>query len=103
MNRDPRTEALALWLHTQQENSRLAQQQQPPGELHLHQHHHAAPTVPAPIGVPEQPQTVRLHPLVFMACLFLLSLALSVPLALIAAISESNRTEVHYIQPGERW
>lgn len=100
MSLDPRTEALALWLHSQQENSRLAQQQQTkPGELHLHQHHHAAPA-PPPVTEPEQPQTVRLHPLFVATYLLFVSVAISLPIALIAAIVEAgSRPDVHYVQP----
>jgi hypothetical protein len=96
---DPRTEALALWLHSQQESSRLAQKQIPSGELHLHQHHHAAPT-PAPIAEPEQPQAARMHPLFVAAYFLFLSVSISLPIALIAAIVDSNnRPDVQYVQP----
>jgi hypothetical protein len=98
MSHDPRADALAIWLVEQQQASRLAQQQTAPGELHLHQHHHAAP-VPAPVAEPEH-QTVRLHPIFMATYLLFLSVAISVPLALIAAIVDStHRPAVQYIQP----
>ncbi|PZV07835.1 MAG: hypothetical protein DCF32_06285 [Leptolyngbya sp.] len=92
------TRALALWLAEQQQASRLAQQQAP-GEIHLHQHHHHAPTRP-PVAEPEQPQTVRLHPLALATYALLLSIAISVPLALLGAMVDAlNRPSVEYVQP----
>jgi hypothetical protein len=97
MKRDPKADALAIWLVEQQQASRLAQQQPQLGELHLHQHHHAAP--PAPVSTPE-PQTVRMHPLFVAAYMLFLSVAISLPIALIAAIVEAgSRPDVQYIQP----
>jgi hypothetical protein len=96
--KDHQAQALALWLSEQQQASRLAQQQAP-GELHLHQHHHAAP-MPAPIAEPEQPQTVRLHPLFVATYMLFVSVAISLPIALIAAIVEAgDRPDVQYVQP----
>lgn len=95
----PDTKLLALWLAEQQQASRLAQQQAPLGEIHLHQHHHAAPA-PLPMAEPEQPQTVRLHPLALATYALLLSIAISVPLALLGAMVEAlNRPTVQYVQP----
>lgn len=92
------TKVLALWLAEQQQASRLAQQQTAT-ELHLHQHHHAAPA-PPPVAEPEQPQTVRLHPLVLATYALLLSIAISVPLALLGAMVDAlNRPTVQYVQP----
>lgn len=95
MSHDPRADALAIWLVEQQQASRLAQHQKP-GELHLHQHHYPAP---APLPVAE-PQTVRLHPIFVATYMLFLSIAISVPLALLAAIVDStNRPSVQYVQP----
>lgn len=92
---DPKTEALAIWLAQQQQQSYLAQQQTQPGELHLHQHNHAAPA-PAP----EQRQTMKMHPLFAATYLLFISVALALPLALIAAIVEAgNQPEIIYQQP----
>lgn len=98
MKHDPKADALAIWLIEQQQASRLAQQQTPPGELHLHQHHHAAPA-PAPVAEPEQ-QTVRLHPLFAATYMLFVSIALALPLTLIAVILENaNRPSIQYVQP----
>ncbi|HZG40477.1 MAG TPA: hypothetical protein VEZ50_17505 [Nodosilinea sp.] len=100
MKRDPNANALAIWLIEQQQASQTAQPQSQPGELHLHQHHHAA--TPPPVSPPE-PQTVRLHPLFVATYMLFLSVAISVPLALIAAIVDStNRPSVQYVQPERR-
>ena len=105
MSHDPRAETLAIWLVEQQQKSHLAQQQQPAGELHLHQHHHAAPA-PAPVAE-TAPQTVRMHPLFVAVYMLFVSVALSLPLALIAAIVDTgNRptlsppnSSVRYLTP----
>ena len=98
MPHDPKADALAIWLVEQQQKSHLAQQQQPAGELHLHQHHHAAPA-PAPVAE-TAPQTVRMHPLFVAVYMLFVSVALSLPLALIAAIVHAgNRPQVIYQQP----
>lgn len=95
--KDHQAQALVLWLAEQQQASRLAQQQAPTGELHLHQHHHAAPA-PAPVAEPEQDyRTVRMHPLFVAAYMLFLSVAISLPIALIAAIVD--RPDVQYVQP----
>lgn len=100
MKRDPNAEALAIWLIEQQQASQMAQPQPQPGQLHLHQHHHAAS--PAPVSNPET-QTVRLHPLFVATYMLFLSVAISVPLALIAAIvDDGNRPQVIYQQPSRR-
>jgi ABC-type phosphate transport system permease subunit len=96
--KDQQSQALVLWLAEQQQASRLAQQQTR-SELHLHQHHHAAPA-PPPLAEPEQPQTVRLHPIFVATYMLFVSVAISLPIALIAAIVESNsRPDVQYVQP----
>jgi ABC-type phosphate transport system permease subunit len=98
MSHDPRADALAIWL-VEQQTSRLAQHQKP-GELHLHQHHHAAPA-PAPVTDPD-PQTVRLHPIFVATYILFLSIAISVPLALLAAIVDAtNRPSVQYVRPSQ--
>jgi hypothetical protein len=98
MSHDPRADALALWLVQRQQASQLSQPQSPPGELHLHQHHHAAPA--PPLVEESEPQTVRLHPLVVATYMLFLSVAISLPLALIAAIVEAgNRPSIQYVQP----
>lgn len=93
---DPKTEALAIWLAQQQQSSYQAQQQAKPGELHLHQHQHHASATP-----PEfERRTERLHPLFVAVYMLFVSVAISVPLALLASIVDaSNRPDVHYIQP----
>ncbi len=100
MNPSPSDRALALWLAQQQQASQLAQQQSAT-ELHLHNHHHAAPVAPitpaAPI-TPEPQSETRLHPLVVAATLLLLSVSISLPLAMFAAVVEAVRgPEVHYV------
>ena len=96
MSHDPKADALAIWLVEQQQASRKAHPQQPPGELHLH--HHAAPA-PPPVA-DAQPQTVRLHPLITATYMLLLSLAISLPLAMLAAILDAGtRPAVQYVQP----
>ena len=99
MSHDPRADALAIWLVEQQQTSRLAQHQKP-GELHLHQHqHHYA--APAPVTDPA-PQTVRLHPIFVATYLLFISIAISVPLALLAAIVDStNQPSVQYVRPSQ--
>lgn len=100
MSHDPRADALAIWLVQQQQASRLTHPKTPSGDLHLHQHHHAAS--PAPVSTPA-PQTMRLHPLFVATYMLFLSVAISVPLALIAAIVDStNRPSVQYVQPERR-
>lgn len=90
--------ALVLWLAEQQQASRLAQQQAP-GELHLHQHHHAAPALPVAEPEPEY-RTIRLHPLFLATYILFISVAMALPLAMIAAIIEAgNRPSVQYVQP----
>ena len=91
---------LSQWIAEQQRASSLSKKQPAP-ELHLHQHHH--PTAPPAAEHDRRPE--RMHPLTYMFSLFLLSIALSVPLALLAAIVESsNRPSVNYVQPSqERW
>jgi hypothetical protein len=93
--------ALARWIAQQQQQGVPLANKLPP-EIHLHQHNYHAAPAPAPVAAPEpkQPQTVRLHPLVFMFSLFLLSIALSIPLALLSAIVDAtNRPSVQYVQP----
>ena len=95
---DPRADALAIWLVEQQQQSgRLSRHESPPVELHLHQHHHAAPA-PLPLAEGEV-ETVRLHPLFVATYILFVSLAFSVPLALIGAIVEAGRPQVIYQQP----
>jgi hypothetical protein len=56
--------------------------------------------MPAPIAEPEQPQTVRLHPLFVATYMLFVSVAISLPIALIAAIVEAgSRPDVQYVQP----
>jgi len=99
MSHDPRADALAIWLVEQQQASRLAQHQKP-GELHLHQHHHAAPA-PAPVAEPE-PQDSRLHPIFVATYMLFISIAISVPMALLAAIVDStNQPSVQYVRPSQ--
>jgi ABC-type phosphate transport system permease subunit len=96
---DPRTQALAIFLAEQAANrpAHWAQSKQL-AELHLHHHHYAAPE-PSPVAEPE-PQTVRLHPIFVATYMLFLSIAISVPLALLAAIVDStNRPSVQYVQP----
>lgn len=97
--KDQQNRALVLWLAEQQQASRLAQQQAP-GELHLHQHHHAAPA-PPPVAEPEpEYRTIRLHPLILATYILFISVAMALPLAMIAAIIEAgNRPSVQYVQP----
>lgn len=95
---------LTKWIDTQRQASSIAQPGQLPPELHLH-HHHAAPLAPTPppINV-EDYRLVRMHPLLFGTYLLVVSVALALPLAFLAAIVEStNRPEVQYIQPPVRW
>lgn len=99
MSHDPRAIALAAWLVEQQQASRLAQPQTPPGELHLHQHHHAAPA-PLPRAEADQRQAVRLHPLFVATYMLFVSVALALPLTLIAVILDTgNRPTIQYVQP----
>lgn len=91
-------DALAQFIAAQQRASDLARPTT--GELHLHQHHHAAPS---PAAETERPPE-RLHPLFVATYMLFVSLAISVPLALIGAIVEAtNQPDVQYIQPGGRW
>lgn len=101
MNHDPRAEALAIWMVEQQKASKMAQQQTSAGDLHLHQHHHTAP--PPAAEFERRPE--RLHPLFVAVYMLFVSVAISVPLALLAAIVDaSNRPDVQYIQPQQgRW
>lgn len=90
---------LTQWIAQQQRASSLSQKQPAP-ELHLHQHHH--PTTPP--AVEYEPRSERLHPLFVAVYMLFVSLAISVPLALVAAIIESTtRPDVQYIQPQGRW
>lgn len=99
MSHDPRADALAIWMVEQQQKSHLAQQQTPPaGELHLHHHHHAAPT-PPPVAAPEN-HPARMHPLFVATYMLFISLAISIPLALLGAMVDAlNRPSVEYVQP----
>lgn len=102
MSHNPKADALALWLVDQQLKNRPTEvERSAGGDLHLHQHHYAVqPVQTTPEPEPETYQTVRLHPLAFMFSLFLLSIAISVPLALLGAMVDSlNRPDVQYIQP----
>lgn len=100
---DPQTQALAIFLAEQAANrpAHLAQHKQL-GELHLHQHQHhyaASEPEPSPVATPE-PQSLRMHPIFVATYLLFISIAISVPLALLAAIVDStNRPSVQYVQP----
>lgn len=97
---DPKLDAMALWLvEQQQQSSSPIAHRGPAGDLHLHQHHYAAPA-PGATPEPEQHPITRPNPLVMMFSLFLFSIAISVPLALLAAIVDAtNRPSVEYVQP----
>lgn len=89
------SDALAQWLAEQQRASSLSRKQPAP-ELHLHQHHH--PATPPPVAEFERRE--RLHPLFVAVYMLFVSIAISVPLALLAAIVDSsNRPDVQYVQP----
>jgi len=86
---------LTQWIAEQQRASSLSKKQPAP-ELHLHQHHH--PTPPPAAEFERRPE--RLHPLFVAVYMLFVSIAISVPLALLAAIVDSsNRPDVHYVQP----
>lgn len=88
-------DALVQWIAAQQRASSLSQSQAP--ELHLHQHHHPA-TPPPSAEFERRPE--RLHPLFVAVYMLFVSVAISVPLALLAAIVDSsNRPDVQYVQP----
>jgi hypothetical protein len=85
---------LARWIAQQQQQSDIARQSLDSPQLHLH--HHEAPIVDS------EPQAVRMHPLITAAYMLLLSLSISLPLALIAAIVDAgNRPSVQYVQPSQ--
>lgn len=85
---------LTQWIADQQRASSLSTKQPAP-ELHLHNHHH--PATPA-TDFERRPE--RLHPLFVAVYMLFVSIAISVPLALLAAIVDSsNRPDVQYIQP----
>jgi hypothetical protein len=89
------SDALVQWIAAQQRASSISQKQPAP-ELHLHQHHH--PTTAAAAEFERRPE--RLHPLFVAVYMLFVSIAISVPLALLAAIVDaSNRPDVQYIQP----
>lgn len=94
------SDSLVQWIAAQRRASSLSQQQPAP-ELHLHQHHH--PTTPP--AAEYEPRPERLHPLFVAVYMLFVSIAISVPLALLAAIVESsNRPDVQYVQPQQgRW
>ena len=95
---DNTKDALAQWIAQQQADS-LSQQ---PPELHLHQHHHQAPPVVHPPTRIEDPSSIRVPPLVVATYALFLSVALALPLTLIAVILEtSQQPQIQYVEP--RW
>ncbi len=92
---------LTKWIDSQRQVSGIAQPgHQVPPELHLHHH---APPVPQS-NDQERATITRIHPLFAATYMLFVSLAISIPLALLAAIVEStNRPSVQYIQPPARW
>lgn len=96
---DNNPDALAQWIAQQQRANSLSHQ---PPELHLHQHHHQAPVVPPPIDKIEDPTSIRVPPLVVATYALFLSVALALPLTLIAVILEtSQQPQIQYVEP--RW
>ena len=100
--------ALELWRAFQsQQSSRLADTLPP--EIHLHQHHHAAPSPPPapvtrhrPAPVPTYRRELP-HPLITALYMLMVSVALALPLAVIAAIvGASNHPQVIYQQQPSR-
>lgn len=87
---------LTQWIAEQQRASSLSPKQAAT-ELHLHQHNHPAV---APPSAEFERRSERLHPLFVAVYMLFVSVAISVPLALLAAIVDaSNRPDVQYIQP----
>lgn len=94
-----RNQALALWLAANQQASHRAEKSAPPGDIHLHQHVHHAPPAPPLVEAPTE-GPARVHPLTLATYAVLLSIAVSVPLALLGAMVEAlNRPDVEIIQP----
>lgn len=88
-------EKLAILLASQpKQKSELAK----PTEVHQHIHLHQAPALP-PVELSSPPDPERLHPLVVAMSMLLFSVALALPLTLLAAIVDAiNQPDIYYLE-----